>query len=64
MQIASSLVTLLGSEMEVQYITLRCVHSLLRSYKEELQRHLQVRPPQIVLLNFVNFVFVGFLLQI
>lgn len=41
MQIASSLVTLLGSEMEVQYITLRCVHSLLRSYKEELQRHLQ-----------------------
>ena len=43
MQIASSLVTLLGSETEVQYVTLQCVQALLGPYKDELQMHLQVR---------------------
>jgi len=36
------MVTLLGSELEIQYITLHTVHSNLSVYKCELQRNLEV----------------------
>lgn len=36
------MVTLLGSELEIQYITLHTVYSNLSVYKCELQRNLEV----------------------
>lgn len=41
-QIASSLVTLLGTEKEVQFVTLEKLQSLLPDFANVLQKHLQV----------------------
>lgn len=41
-QIASSLVTLLGTEKEIQFVTLETIYSMLPRYADEFQRHLQV----------------------
>ena len=43
MQISSSLVTLLGAELEVQFIALQTISWLLETSQLEFQRHLQVR---------------------
>ncbi|OUS42063.1 Clathrin/coatomer adaptor, adaptin-like protein [Ostreococcus tauri] len=42
MQISSSLVTLLGAELEVQFIALQTISWLLETSQLEFQRHLQV----------------------
>lgn len=41
-QIVSSLITLLGSEKEIQFVTLETIYSLIPKFTDELQRHLQV----------------------
>ena len=57
------MVTLLGSELEIQYITLHTVYSNLSVYKCELQRNLEVIHRQFWKAHFFELL-IDFLLQV
>jgi AP-1 complex subunit beta-1 len=56
-QIASSLVTLLGTEKEIQFVTLEKLQSLLPDFSNVLQKHLQVTRSTVIIKTLLVLLF-------